>query len=122
MMRKIVMTLGLAACVPLLAGAATPTGLETELNGLDIDVQTAGAGTATGAGPGAGVSDGPQALMVTNNSDVAVSCELEPGPTDTLMDDDQRATIEPGESATMRLSSGYASATVDATLRCNPQD
>ncbi|MFC3609253.1 hypothetical protein [Stutzerimonas tarimensis] len=120
MKRKILMTLALAGCLPWLASAASDMELDKELGGLDIDVETTGVAGAAGPGPGTGA--GPQVLRLTNNSDVTVTCELEPGATETLMDDSMPVSIEPGESATMRMSRGYSSATSRATLRCNPQD
>lgn len=115
-MKKIMMACGFVACLPL-AATANNVDIEKELNGLDIEAEISGSAGGD-AGPAPGGTGGVQAMLVTNNGDVSAVCQIEPHPSETSMTGSPRVSIEPGESATMRLEGSYTSATTRARLVC----
>lgn len=115
-MKKMMMVCGLVIGLPLTALAEDT--IEKELNGLNIDVQVVG---ASSGGPGPSASDGPQILKVTNNSSSMVSCELQPEPSETMMEDLAAVSIEPGKDTIFELKGSYSSASPKVKLVCTPE-
>lgn len=106
---NILMFCSMAACLPLTA-MAEGLDLNKELNGLDIKTELVGGG--------AGASSGPQALKVSNDSNVTVTCELRSGPAETQEATPSRVNIKPGKHATLEVPGKYSEAPLAATLHC----
>ena len=115
-MKRIAIACGLAACLPLAALATERANIDEDFNGLNIETNVVGS-ISEGDSDGS-MTAGIQLLEVTNNADVAVTCQLEPGPSEGPESDTADATIEPGESTQMQMGSDYASVTTRARISC----
>lgn len=106
---------GIAASLPLLAVAGSE--LTEELNGLKVETSTSPftAQDNTGSGPVTG--NATLVLKLTNHEARAVECEVDPGPTATEVQV-QKVSLDPGESATLRVDSRAAGARTEAKLTC----
>jgi hypothetical protein len=119
MNKKIRLLCSVAACYSL-AAMADGVDLEKDFSGLNIQVEIVGSGS-DGGGTGSTASSGPQALKVSNNDKVAVSCELQPGAAEAQDSTAPAAIIEPGKYGTLRVPGKYTGAPLKAKLLCKPQ-
>lgn len=119
MNKKLLLLCSVAACFSL-AAMADGVDLEKEFNGLNVQVEVIGSGSE-GGGTGSTASSGPQALKVTNNDKVGVSCELQPGGAEAQDTTAPAASIEPGKYATLRVPGKYTGAPLTAKLLCKPE-
>jgi hypothetical protein len=119
MNKKLLLLCGVTTCISL-AAMADGVDLEKELNGLNIQVDVIGTGS-DGGGTGSTASSGPQALKVSNNDKVVVSCKLQPGAAESQDTTAPAASIEPGKYATLRVPGKYTGAPLTAKLLCKPE-
>ena len=61
-------------------------------------------------------------MKMTNNSSSVVSCELQPGPSETVMEDSSAVSIEPGKDGSLELEGSYSSASPRVKLVCTPKE
>ncbi|WP_313407591.1 hypothetical protein [Stutzerimonas kunmingensis] len=108
----------LAIWLPLTA-MAEGLDLEEELNGLDIEAELVG--SSGGGSAGTATVSTTQMLQITNNADVSVTCELQPGPAEAQSDAPPPTTIEPGEQTSLAVPGKYTGAPLQAKLVCEPQ-
>lgn len=108
---------GLAACLPLLAMADGE--LTEHLNGLQVETATSPLTAQDNTGSGPVTGNATLVLKLTNHETQAVDCEVDPGPT-AADPQVQRVSLEPGESATLRVDARASGATSDGKLTCTP--
>jgi hypothetical protein len=108
---------GLAACLPLLSMADGE--LTEHLNGLQVETSTSPLTAQDNTGTGPVTGNATLVLKLTNHETQAVDCEVDPGPT-AADPQVQRVSLEPGESATLRVDARAAGATSDGKLTCTP--
>lgn len=117
-MNKFLLIGGLAACMPLLANA--DEAMHEELNGLNIETSLSPVASNNNAGSTTATGDGTHVLKVTNHSDQVVECRVQPGPSDSPDPLGDRATLQPGKGATLKVDARSTGNSIDAKLVCMP--
>lgn len=117
-MNKFLLIGGLAACLPLLATADED--MQKELNGLNIETSLSAVASQNNAGTTTAPGDGTHLLKVTNHSDQIVECHVQPGASDNPDPLGERATLQPGKGATLRVDARSTGNSIDAKLVCVP--
>lgn len=109
---------GFAACLPLLAVADGK--IAEQLNGLKIETSSSTMTAQDNTGAAGSVSgNASQVLKLTNHDTQTVECRVDPGPAASEQQE-QKATLAPGESATLTVDVRAAGQQSDAQLVCNP--
>ncbi len=108
--------LALAGCISggLSAGQVA---LDIQLNGLNIETRTIGAEQPN---PG-GVNGNLRVLQVINHDTVDVTCELAPGPNETLVPASGPTNIPSGRRIGLRLAGSHSDMPIHAQLNCTSE-